>query len=213
LADRERKIGDTETLTVLAAPTVTVSSPREGQVFDFGQQVKARYTCQEAPGGPGITDCSGDAASGSPIDTSVSGPQTFTVTAVSDDGQVTTQTIDYTVLPDNRFVIRSIAPRKNGAVTLALQLPGPGRVQVLETAPTANIAAALTVGAGRFSFGQLTRKVGAAGRLKLTVAPAARGRRLVAKHRHAVYVRVVIAYTPTGGKTRVRSIGAVRIPG
>ncbi len=77
VASTEGGIGtaDTETLTVIAPPTITISSPREGRVFDFGQRVKALYSCQEALGGPGITDCSGDAASGSLIDTQTAGPR------------------------------------------------------------------------------------------------------------------------------------------
>ncbi len=78
---------------------------------------------------------------------------------MSDDGQVTTQTIDYTVRPNSRFTITGVKARKSGTVSLSLTLPGPGRVEVLETAPTANIAAALPpVGSGGFAFGRLVRQ-------------------------------------------------------
>jgi hypothetical protein len=204
--------GDTETLTVVAPPSVTVTSPKEGQVVDFGAKVRAAYSCLEAAGGPGITDCSGDVASGAPIDTSSAGPQTFTVTAVSDDGQVTTETIDYTVRPDNRFTIAKIRAAKSGVVSLDVVLPGPGRLELLETAPTANIAGALTTGRGRFAFGRLTKNIASPGHVRVTLRPTARGRALVRKHHRAVTIRIAVAYTPTGGKVRVHTSGVIRIP-
>ena len=47
--------GDTQALTVFGDPTVSVTSPKEGQRFDFGQKVIARYTCKAATGAPALS--------------------------------------------------------------------------------------------------------------------------------------------------------------
>ena len=69
--------GDTQALTVFGNPTVSVTSPKEGQKFNFGQKVIAHYTCTAAAGAPALSDCSGDASNGGRIDTSTAGAQTF----------------------------------------------------------------------------------------------------------------------------------------
>ena len=110
--------GDTQALTVFGNPTVSVTSPKEGQEFDFGQKVIARYTCKAATGAPALSDCSGDASNGGRIDTSTAGAQTFSVSGITADGSVVTQTIDYTVRPDNRITITHVKATRSGTVVL-----------------------------------------------------------------------------------------------
>jgi len=206
--------GDTQSLTVIGNPTISLTSPRDGATFNFGQKVIARFSCQEAPGGPGLTDCDGDAGTGSPIDTTTAGPQTFTVTAISADGAVVSQTVNYTVRPDNRFTISHVTGHANGSVDFRIKVPGPGRVAVLESAPTANLAAkgpVLTPGSGRFAFGQASVKVRAARTVHVTVTPSARGIGLVKSHHSTVLIRLAVVFTPTGGIGRKVSIGGVFI--
>src|SRR6202035_612782 len=83
---------DTESLTVVAPPTISVQTPGNNAAYDFGQRVITRFSCQEAANGPGLTGCTGnvddsatDLTSGSALLTSVAGPHTFTVTATSAD--------------------------------------------------------------------------------------------------------------------------------
>jgi hypothetical protein len=181
-----------------------VSSPKEGAKFNFGQKVIARYSCKPAAGAPALSDCSGDAASGAPIDTTTAGPQTFSVSAITADGSVVTQTIDYTVRPDNRITITHVKVARSGAVSFSLKLPGPGKLSVLESAPTANLAtpAALSPGKGRFAIARLSRSVGSAGTVRLTLKPGSTGARLVKNHRSAVVIRLAVAFTPKGGLGR-----------
>lgn len=189
--------GDTQTLAVIALPTVSVRSPTEGSTFNFGQRVIARYSCKEATGGPGLSDCSGDAPSGSPIDTTAVGAQTFSVSAISADGGVTTQTIDYTVRPDNRFKLTKLKAQKGGSVSFAITLPGPGKLSVIER-----------TGSKRLNATKLTLK--RARTVRLTLGPGASGARLL-KQNTKVSVRLKVQFTPTGGLPRTITTGAVRI--
>jgi hypothetical protein len=194
--------GDTQALTVFGNPTVSVTSPKEGQKFDFGQKVTARYTCSPAAGAPALSDCSGDANNGGRIDTSTAGPQTFSVSAITADGSVVTQTIDYTVRPDNRITITHVKSTKSGTVSFSVKVPGKGQLSVLESAPTANLAAASSPGKGRFAFAKLTRNVGSPGTIKLKIKPDPKGSALIANHHSAVVIRLAVAFTPKGGLGR-----------
>jgi hypothetical protein len=87
--------------TVIAAPTVTITTPGEGAHYKQGETVDADYTCSEGTSGPGLKPgsegCSGPVAKGAAIDTTA-GVHEFTVTARSQDGQSTSRTATYTVM-------------------------------------------------------------------------------------------------------------------
>ena len=59
----------------------TLLTPPDGASYDRGQVVAARYSCHDAPDGPGLKSCLVPVADGSPIDTTTDGLHTFTVTA------------------------------------------------------------------------------------------------------------------------------------
>lgn len=86
------------TYTVRGRPSVTIVSPRVPARYYLGQRVLASYTCHEGLDGPGLASCSGTAADNHPIPTSSPGRQTFTVTAVSRDGQRWTVKRQYMVI-------------------------------------------------------------------------------------------------------------------
>jgi hypothetical protein len=93
-------VGDgavTITYTVPGPPTAAITTPADGANYVQGQSVDADYGCTEAPGGPGLTSCTGDVANGNPIDTSTAGSHSFTVIAASSDGLTSTQTSHYAV--------------------------------------------------------------------------------------------------------------------
>jgi len=77
-------------------PSVTVTAPASGAVFSAGQMVTADFACSSAwfP----IVTCSGTAAVGARVDTSVLGDRTFTVTAVDRAGHRRTVTRSYKVV-------------------------------------------------------------------------------------------------------------------
>jgi hypothetical protein len=152
------------------------------------------------------------------------------VTAVSDDGQMTSKTVTYTVVspavvsptvvpptvvsPDNRFKVIHVATRRNGRVIVTLGLPGPGTVNVLETAWLDNYATAATLlrpAPMRFVFARAHRDLIRGGTTKLTIDPNKSGSRLIAHHRYAVVIRLWLSYTPTDGTQRNSGIYGLHI--
>jgi nitrous oxidase accessory protein NosD len=210
----------------IAPPTVSIVSPPSGATYTFGQVVQANYGCQEAAGGPGIQSCSGPVANGSRVNTSRSGKLSFTVTATSKDGQTASQTVHYTVLPNNLFQILNLKLHaSDGSVTFNLKLPGSGAVDVLETAwkstegkagnarATAGVAALLQPLPGRFALARLHLNAHAGGTIRVVVKPNARGTRLVKHHRGKVFIRLWVTYTPTGGFAKtIGRLGLLLIP-
>jgi hypothetical protein len=85
--------------TVLAPghPSVTIGSPAGGAIYAVGQPVSASYSCAEAPGGPGLSSCTGSIPAASRVDTLTLGPHTLSVSAQSKDGLRSTVTVTYTV--------------------------------------------------------------------------------------------------------------------
>ena len=211
---------ETESLTVIAPPTISLNSPANNATVNFGQKVIARYSCQEAINGPGIVDCSANiddndatVASGSPIDTSTPGAHTFTVSATSDDGQVSTDTVNYTVRPNNKFVVSHLKPHPGGDLSLQIAVPGPGTVELLESAPKTHAAHAeprLSAGNGRFVFARKTIKVRQAKTVKVTLAPDANGASLL-KTDSSVVIRLLIAYEPAGGLSRTATFYGIKL--
>ena len=80
-------------------PTAQIATPVAGATYALGQVVGSSFSCSDGTGGPGIASCldQNSRSSGPPIDTSTTGPHTFTVTATSKDGQTGTASITYAV--------------------------------------------------------------------------------------------------------------------
>ncbi len=191
--------------TVAAAPSVSVSTPMSGARYVKGQNVPASFSCAEGTGGPGIASCVGTVASGAPVDTSTPGGHSFTVTATSLDGQVTTQTVTYTVLlPTNQLVNRPrLKAHSDGSFIVTVRVPGPGTVNILVSAWKDNlvhIARLLNPAPGRFVFARAHKTATGRGTLQIFVKPNPRGRRLVKHHTYRVTLRLWVSYTPTGGR-------------
>jgi hypothetical protein len=95
-----RQASTTVHYTVAAPPMATISSPPSGRTYVVGQKVHTTFRCHEGKGGPGIASCQGSHGA-SPrhgtLNTSHPGPHTFTVTAISKDGQRATAMIRYRV--------------------------------------------------------------------------------------------------------------------
>lgn len=181
--------GNTQTLTVLASPTVSVNKPRNNAKYTYGQVVMARYSCAQ-PGDPaGLSDCSaqddlGNALnSGGRLDTRSPGAHTLSISATSVDGLVTTTTINYTVLPDNRFTVSKVKSLAGGALSFVLSLPGPGKINVHELA------------AGGRTFAATVTRVHRKRRLAVIVAPTSAA--------GPATITLEVVFTPTGGRKRM----------
>lgn len=181
-------------LGVVGAPRISITDPRDHATYRFGAHVKANYSCHDAPGGPGISKCSGTVRNGAPINTSVAGAHRFTVTATSHDGLTVTRTVRYTVLPDNRFQASDVHPGGAGSVSFDLTAPGPGKLSVVAIPERGQ-------GAGSGAYGKGTGEV-QAGRSTFVVRPDAHGRALLREHPHGLRIILQITYTPRGGHPR-----------
>ena len=192
--------------TVAAAPSASIGSPAGAESYTRGQVVNAAYSCREGASGPGLSSCVGTVAAGTPIATGSLGTHSFSVTALSKDGQHATATVSYTVVPpDNRFSISDLRIRSNGRVSFKVVFPGPGTADVLETAWRDNLARSAVLlhpAARRFVFARKHLQVAAGGAMRVTVVPNQRGRRLIARHRYTVVLRLWVSFTPANGTQR-----------
>ncbi len=92
---------NTVSVLTVAPPSARIKSPASGGAYALGQLVATRFGCRESPFGPGVascTDTTGHGLTSGRLDTSTSGPHTYTVTAMSKDGQTATASIDYSVV-------------------------------------------------------------------------------------------------------------------
>jgi hypothetical protein len=190
---------DTESLTVVGPPTISVSTPHNNATYNFGERAITTFSCQEAANGPGIEDCSGevddstsDLTSGARLPTSVAGTHTFTISAVSGDGEVVTDTINYKVRPDNRFTVSHVKSSPSGSVSYTIKLPGPGRVEVRELASGS-------------TFGEKTLEIGHTGTFAVTVPPRP-GANL-----SNLVIAAQISFRPKGGQPRTITVHGIHV--
>ncbi len=117
--------------------------------------------------------------------------------------------------PSNRFKVSHLATHRNGTITLAVKVPGRGRIDLLATAWNNNLAHVtrlLAPAPHRFVFGRSHRSVRRATTVRLTVRPSARGRRLLHHHTYRVTLRLWVSFTPTGGRPRNTGFHGLRLP-
>lgn len=79
------------------APSIKITRPVADQVVVRNSTVIAVFSCNDGSG-TGVASCVGTVADGAPINTSTLGTHTFTVTAIDNQGLVSTKTVTYTVV-------------------------------------------------------------------------------------------------------------------
>jgi hypothetical protein len=205
----------TFTVPAPAPPAISFATPAGGATYFRHQVLDASYLCTDAPDGPGISSCTGTAAKGAPIDTAHTGSHAFTVTATSSDGQQVSTTVHYNVvLPNNSFKVTHIRAAANGTVSFVVTVPGPGAVDVLESARNDNLATLARVlppGHARFAFARKHVAVAKRGGVKVVVKPSVRGKRLVRHPAYPVRLRLQVSYRPTGGLQHDKSFGGIHL--
>jgi DNA/RNA endonuclease G (NUC1) len=77
------------------APTITLTAPPNGAIYQLGQVVNAAYGCPD--GGSGLGSCTGTVANLSPLDTSTLGSKSFVVNAADAVGNMSSTTVNYEV--------------------------------------------------------------------------------------------------------------------
>ncbi len=86
-----------EALNDTTPPSVAITSPKEGDVYFQDTLVNADYSCTDETLGSGIASCVGEVETLTPIDTSMVGPASFTVTGTDNWGNTSVQSVAYTV--------------------------------------------------------------------------------------------------------------------
>lgn len=202
--------------TAVGPPSVSIRSPASGARYAQRQVIAAKYGCAESAGGTGIMSCTGPVASGGRVDTTRRGRYAFTVTSVSKDGKRNSRTVIYTVgPPSNQFIISRVNTNRGGTTTLSVNVPGPGSIDVLETAwndNLARIATLLQAAPRRFVFARQHRTVRGAVTIRVTVRPNAQGVLLLQHPTYPVALRLWVTFTPTAGRSRSRGFYGLRIP-
>ncbi len=109
-------------LIIPAPPSAQITSPANGQTFALGQSVRTSFGCGEGAYGPGLSSCRDSDGTNSPgsgtLNTATTGSRTYTVTAISKDGQTGQAAISYTVVavPHNTGAVAISGAPKAGAV-------------------------------------------------------------------------------------------------
>ena len=111
--------------------------------------------------------------------------------------------------PSNTFKIDGSTHARHGAITLRIDLPGPGSVSLLGTHSDPGDAThpdnRLVPGSARFAWARTNATAATAGPMRVTLHPDAAGKRIFRfdrRHGQALHIRVWITYTPTGGSAR-----------
>ena len=95
-------------------PTITITSPAAGAIYQENARVSASYGC--ADGGAGVATCVANAAIGGLIDTSATGSKTFGVAAIDGVENYSQSKTTYTVVSSGADVgIALSAPTKVGS--------------------------------------------------------------------------------------------------
>jgi hypothetical protein len=194
----------TASIQVIPQPTVTVRGLKAGAKYKFGQAVAVKYTCAQ----PGLTDgivvCAANddlghnVKSGAKLRTTTPGKHALTFQVVDALGDVVSNEIDYTVMPDNRFTIDRVTRHSGGTLGFTLALPGPGAVAIKELV------------AGKLVSSK-TVKTHAKVKLAETMKLDAAGRKLLSDGN--IKVKLQVSYRPTGGTKSTVAKGGIALGG
>ena len=143
----------TETLPIaiagaaVGAPSAAILSPAEDQSYTVGESVATNFSCTETARGPGMAWCTYSAGRASPgmLDTATAGAHSYTVSAVSLDGERGTATIEYTVVSPGAGPVGIRPPVAGGHPGGSNSSSGPGS----RTSPSSTTGGA--AGTGRTS--------------------------------------------------------------
>jgi virginiamycin B lyase len=100
--------------TYEAPPKASIASPGGAGGYALGAVVHSAYSCVEGEYGPGIESCEDSTGSSGPqgtLDTSTPGSRTYTVAAISKDGQRGEARIAYTVLAPPTALTTTVTPK------------------------------------------------------------------------------------------------------
>lgn len=205
-------------------PKVSIASPASGASYEQGQAVSTFFSCSEGAGGPGLascTDSNGTKAPNGDLNTMTLGLFTYTVTAVSKDGQRTTASINYLVVARKappappptpppkppRIAIASSSAQVRGRTTrLALTCSGSGSCRgVLSLTYLTSTRSHGRKRAKQVLFARTRYALASGQRRGVSLKLSPRARRLLLKAR-ARHLTVRARTTVTGGATKQRNV-------
>jgi hypothetical protein len=192
----------TASIQVIPQPTVTVSGVKAGAKYKFGQAVTVKYICAQPGLTDGIVTCAAsddlghNFKTGGKLRTRTPGKNALTFQVVDALGDVVSNEIDYTVMPDNRFTIDGVTKHAGGSLGFALALPGPGAVTIKELV-------------GGKLVSSKTAKAHAKTKLSETLKLDGAGRKLLSDG--DVKVKLQVSYTPAGGTKRTVAKGGIAL--
>ena len=173
--------------------------------------MNTRFSCAESSDGPGLASCDDSTTARTlrggqgRLDTSTPGSHTYTVTALSRDGQRAVAAVRYTVvLPSNRFRVRHLNVHRNGTVAFDLTVPGRRRARCAGDHLEALAAARHACDAVAPRNAPLRVRPPPpgpppAGTRHVKITPSGRGRRQVRHHHRPVRINLWVSYRPAGG--------------
>ena len=112
---RQSQASVTYTVLDLSGPRIDITSPANGAEYVQGADVSVAFSCDDGPGGSGVSVCVGDLEPGSRIDTSRVGTYTLHAFALDNAGNSSSASATYRVL-DRTPPSISIATPAAGAV-------------------------------------------------------------------------------------------------
>ncbi len=90
-----------------SGPTITITTPEDGEDYDLGSDVPADYACTDPSG---VTACVGSVPDGVSIDTTTPGEHSFIVFGMDELGNVSSEEVTYTVTDDSGPVVMISSP-------------------------------------------------------------------------------------------------------
>ena len=103
-------------------PTITLTTPADGAVYEIGERVLADYSCADEPTGSGLDSCVGSVANGADVDTGSPGAKTFTVNASDEASNTATESVTYTVVDATPPDITVTTPADGAVYSVGEQL-------------------------------------------------------------------------------------------
>ena len=113
--------------------------------------------------------------------------------------------------PDSNFIwLGSDSSSSDGSITVMLEVPGSGTIDVLGTQdnPRTGFFSRNEPGRNRFAYGRIDKRPRHGGRVRIRLKPNRKGRWMFRRNRRlgwALHIRVWVTYTAAGGHPRARS--------
>jgi hypothetical protein len=97
-AGNQTVVTNTVTIVDETKPTINLTTPAAGAVYEMGEHVVADYSCADEPNGSGLDTCEGSVANGATVNTESLGEKSITVNASDKAGNTASKTVKYTVV-------------------------------------------------------------------------------------------------------------------